>query len=63
MSSLNCEHLFCAECVKEHVTQAITSGKAVSIKCMQDKCPERYLKDDVEPHVTSDQLKVYENVN
>ena len=30
---------------------------------MEQGCPERYLLNDVEPHVSADQLKVYQTVN
>ena len=63
MQSLVCDHKFCKTCVYEHLSQAISSGKAVTIKCMQDGCPERYMRADVAPLVKPEQLKVYESVN
>ena len=63
MRSLACGHQFCKTCVFEHLSLAISSGKAVTIKCMQDGCPERYMHADVAPLVKPEQLKVYETVN
>ena len=42
MVSLNCEHEFCYYCVKDHITSNVDSGKAITIKCMEANCPERY---------------------
>ena len=42
---------------------AISNGRAVTIKCMQSGCPERYTAYDVEQLVSSEQFKVYEAVN
>ena len=63
MKALSCGHFFCIDCVKGHITQAITSGKAIRIKCMQDGCIDSYMSEDVKPFVTPEQLKVYETIN
>ena len=57
--ALECKHRFCFECVKQHITVAITSGSAVRISCMEQGCPEKYLEDDIKPFVSEDLLTVY----
>jgi len=63
MTSLSCKHEFCKECVKEHLSSAVTNGKAISIRCMEQGCPERYDLESVRPHLTEEQLRVFETIN
>ena len=42
MIGLNCDHKFCVDCVKEHLSSNIQQGKAIAIRCMEQGCQERY---------------------
>ena len=61
--ALKCDHKFCTDCVKGHITSNLESGKAVSLKCMEAGCPERYGLNEVTPFLTEEQLKVFKAIN
>ena len=60
--ALSCNHRFCKECVKDHITSKIASGTVSKIKCMQFDCDLEYSADDIKDFITEAQLKTYNNI-
>ena len=61
--ALQCNHRFCFECVKQHITVAIENGSAIRISCMEQGCPETYGEEEIKPFVRDDQLQVFQAIN
>ena len=63
MDGLSCNHIFCKACVKEHLTSLVRAGKAVTIRCMQHGCNERFTAEVVREYCDDELFKVFEAVN
>ena len=45
---LTCKHIFCKDCMKDHLENNIKDGKVIKIPCMQLGCEEVFEDEDVE---------------
>mmetsp|Transcript_6789 Transcript_6789/g.7042 ORF Transcript_6789/g.7042 Transcript_6789/m.7042 type:complete len:579 (+) Transcript_6789:13-1749(+) len=59
VSSRQCHHVFCEECVRRYLTKKIENGQVLNIKCLYGGCPEIFTDRDVFKYCSEEIIQKY----